>query len=169
MRNLIFGILAASTAILGFFAYQSSQKLVAANTKSNKVELSLSRPKAAPLSFKLDGEATWGNADAPITIVEYSDFQCYYCGQARPRLAELKKLYGKKIRIVYKHYPLPSHPEARPAAEASMSVNEQGSDKFWKFHDFLFDNQKAWTIADYKDYAKKSGADENKSEERYNA
>jgi protein-disulfide isomerase len=141
------------------------QKLVAAATKSSQVELYLERPKAAPLNFKLDGEASWGNADAPVTIVEFSDFQCYYCSQARPRLAELKKIYGKKLRIVYKHYPLPSHPEARPAAEASMCINEQSSDKFWKYHDMLFDNQKAWTKEDYVDYAKKVGADVKKFEE----
>lgn len=145
------------------------QKLVGAATSSNKVELYLSRPKAAPLTFKTEGEASWGSADAPITIVEFSDFQCYYCGQARPRLAELKKIYGKKLHIVYKHYPLPSHPEARPAAEASLCVNEQGSDKFWKYHDFLFDNQKAWTTAELKEYAKKAGADEKKFDECFAA
>lgn len=145
------------------------QKLVSAATKSNQVELYLSRPKAAPLNFNLDGQASWGSNDAAVTIVEFSDFQCYYCGQARARLAELKKIYGKKIRIVYKHYPLPNHTEARPAAEASMCVNEQGSDKFWKYHDYLFDNQKAWTAADLKEYAKKAGADEKKFEECFNA
>lgn len=145
------------------------QKIVSSATKSNQVELYLKRPKATPINFKLDGEATWGNADAPVTIVEYSDFQCYYCGQARARLNELKKIYGKKLRIVYKHYPLPSHPAARPAAEASMCVNEQGSEKFWKFHDMLFDNQKDWTIDDYKDFAKKSGADVKKFEECFTA
>lgn len=145
------------------------RKLVAAATQSDKVELYLNRPKASPLNFNLEGQATWGSADAPVTIVEYSDFQCFYCGQARARLAELKKIYGKKIKIVYKHYPLPNHKEARPAAEASMCVNEQGSDKFWKFHDFLFDNAKAWTDGDYKEFAVKSGADEKKFTECFNS
>jgi protein-disulfide isomerase len=145
------------------------QKLVSGATRSNQVELYLSRPKAAPLNFNLEGEPSWGNADAPVTIVEYSDFQCYYCGQARTRLAELKKLYGRKLRIVYKHYPLPSHPEARPAAEASMCVNEQGSDKFWKYHDILFDNQKPWTKDDLMDYAKRVGADTKKFEECFDS
>lgn len=145
------------------------QKLVASATKGNQVELYLSRPKAAPISFKTDGEAVWGNADAPVTIVEFSDFQCYYCGQARARLAEIKKIYGKKVRIVYKHYPLPSHTEARPAAEASMCINEQSSDKFWKYHDILFDNQKQWTKEDFKEYAKKVGADVKKFEECFDA
>ncbi len=145
------------------------QKIVSAATRSNHVEFYLKRPKASPLDFKLDGEPTWGNADAPITIVEYADFQCYYCGKARERISELKKIYGKKLRIVYKHFPLPNHTEARPAAEASMCVNEQGSDKFWKFYDIVYDNQKAWTKEDFKEYAKKSGADLKKFEECFDS
>ncbi|MGZ3649602.1 MAG: thioredoxin domain-containing protein [Bdellovibrionota bacterium] len=145
------------------------QKLVAAATRSNQVEFYLKRPKASPLDFKLDGEPTWGSADAPITVVEYADFQCYYCGKARERLSELKKLYGKKLRIVYKNYPLPMHTEARPAAEAGMCVFDQGSEKFWKFYDIAFDNQKSWTKEDFKDFAKKAGADVKKFEECYDA
>lgn len=145
------------------------QKIVSSATRSNQVEFYLKRPKASPLDFKLDGEPSWGSPDAPITVVEYADFQCYYCGKARERLSELKKIYGKKLRIVYKHFPLPNHTEARPAAEASMCVNEQGSDKFWKFYDIVYDNQKAWTKDDFKDYAKKSGADVAKFEECFNS
>lgn len=145
------------------------QKLVANETKGNQVEFYLKRPKAVQLDFQTAGEPTWGNADAPIKIVEFADFQCYYCGQARERIAELKKTYGKKLQIVFKHYPLPSHTEARPAAEASMCVNEQGSDKFWKYYDILFDNQKAWTDDDLKEYAKKAGVDVAKYEECYKA
>jgi protein-disulfide isomerase len=141
------------------------QKLVSASTRSNQVEFYLKRPKASPLEFKLEGEPTWGSADAPITIVEYADFQCYYCGKARAQLSELKKTYGKKLRIVFKNYPLPMHTEARPAAEAGMCVFEQGNDKFWKFYDIAFDNQKSWSKEDLKDYAKKAGADVKKFEE----
>lgn len=141
------------------------QKLVGSQTKGNQVEFYLKRPKAVKLEFKTAGEPTWGNADAPIKIVEFTDFQCPYCAQARDRLTELKKAYGKKLQIVFKNYPLPSHTEARPAAEAGLCVNEQGSDKFWKFHDSLFDNQKAWTAEELKAYAKKAGADEKKFEE----
>jgi protein-disulfide isomerase len=145
------------------------QKLVANATRSNQVEFYLKRPKASPLDFKLEGEPSWGSADAPITVVEYADFQCYYCGKARERISELKKLYGKKLHIVYKNFPLPMHTEARPAAEAGMCVNEQGTDKFWKFYDIAFDNQKAWTKDDLKDYAKKAGADVKKFEECFDA
>jgi protein-disulfide isomerase len=101
--------------------------------------------------------------------VEFADFQCYYCNQARSRITELKKVYGKKLHIVYKNFPLPMHPQARPAAEAAMCVNEQGADKFWKYYDVLFDNQKQWTTEDFGNYAKKVGADEKKFNECFKA
>ncbi|MGZ3712264.1 MAG: DsbA family protein [Bdellovibrionota bacterium] len=145
------------------------QKLVANETKGNQVEFYLKRPRAVALDIKTEGEPMWGNADAPIKVIEFADFQCYYCGQARERLAELKKTYGKKLQITFKHYPLPSHTEARPAAEASMCINEQGSDKFWKYYDVLFDNQKQWTEEDFKEYAKKVGADVAKFDECFKA
>lgn len=145
------------------------QRLVAYVTRSNQVDFYLKRPKASPLDFKLEGEPSWGSADAPITIVEFADFQCYYCGKARERISELKRLYGKKLRIVYKNFPLPMHTEARPAAEAGLCVNEQGTEKFWKFYEIVYDNQKSWTKDDFKEYAKKAGADVRKFEECFDA
>lgn len=141
------------------------QKMVAQATRSNQVEFYLKRPKASPLDFKLEGEATWGNADAPITMVEFADFQCYYCGKARAQIAELKRIYGKKLRIVFKNFPLPTHTEARPAAEAGLCVREQGDDKFWRFYDLAFDNQKSWSKEDLREYAKKAGVDVRKFED----
>lgn len=145
------------------------QGLVAKATKGNKVEFYLERPEAAPIEFKTEGEPTWGSKDAKVTIVEFSDFQCPFCARGKERLEELKKAYGNKIRIVYKHFPLPSHPEARPAAEASMCVNEQSSDKFWKFHDIVFENQDRMSADDLKEHAKKAGADMKKFEECFNS
>lgn len=145
------------------------QGLVAKATKNNKVEFYLERPEAAPIEFKTEGEPTWGPKDAKVTIVEFSDFQCPFCARGKERLEELKKIYGNKIRIVYKHFPLPSHPEARPAAEASMCVNEQSSDKFWKFHDIVFENQDRMSTDDLKEHAKKAGADMKKFEECFNS
>jgi protein-disulfide isomerase len=145
------------------------QKLVAASTRSNQVEFYLKRPKAAPLDLKIDGEPTWGSADAPITIVEFADFQSYFAAKSRAQISELKKTYGKKLRIVFKNYPASTHPEARPAAEAGLCVNEQGSEKFWKFYDLAYDNQRGWTKEDLKEYAKKAGADAKKFEECYDS
>lgn len=145
------------------------QKLVANATSSNKVELYLKRPTALPLNVKTEGESTWGDPNAPIKLVEFSDFQCPYCAEGKTRLLELKKLYGKKLFVVFKHFPLPMHPQARPAHEASLCVEEQGSDKFWKYHDMLFDDQKAWTKEDFVAMAKKVGADLKKFEECFDA
>ncbi len=145
------------------------QNLVAKETKSNPVELYLKRPTAPKLEFAAKGDPTWGKDDAPVTIIEFSDFQCPFCAKGKDRVVQLKKEYGKKIRIIYKNLPLPMHPDARPAAEAAMCINDQGADKFWKFHDILFENQQKLSEADLKGYAKKVGADEKKFEECFKA
>lgn len=80
-----------------------------------------------------------GADDAAITIVDYSEFQCPFCGRSRGTLDELAKRYEGKIRIVYKNFPLDFHPEAVPAAKAAYAANNQG--KFWEYHDVLFANQ----------------------------
>jgi protein-disulfide isomerase len=83
----------------------------------------------------LDGHATAG--DAPlVTIVEWSDFQCPYCASNAPNLARLRREYGDQVRLVFRHLPLPGHPDAQLAAEAAVAASAQG--KFWEFHDRLF-------------------------------
>lgn len=79
-----------------------------------------------------------GPADAKVTIVEFSDYQCPFCSRVEPTLAEVLKKYGKDIRLAFKHNPLPFHPLALPAARASMAVREQGDALFWKYHEGLF-------------------------------
>lgn len=138
------------------------QKLIASQTKSTPVELYLKRPQAPKMDFQFKGSPTWGKEGAPITVVEFSDFQCPFCAKGKERVTELKKMYGSKLHLVYKNLPLPMHPDARPAAEAAMCVNEQSQDKFWKFHDILFENQQKLSADNLKDYAKKVGADVNK-------
>jgi len=101
-----------------------------------------------------------GPASAPVTIVAFSDFQCPFCGRVVPTLHQLEKEYGDKVRIAFKHQPLPFHQDARLAAAASMAANEQG--KFWEFHDKLFENQRALKRPDLENYAKELGLDVNK-------
>jgi protein-disulfide isomerase len=79
-----------------------------------------------------------GPKDAVAVLVEYSDFQCPYCARADPFIKELKEKYPKDLRVVFKHFPLPFHPAAKPTAIASLAAEEQG--KFWEFHDVLFKN-----------------------------
>ena len=95
------------------------------------------------------GFPTLGPASAPITIVEFSDFECPYCGGLFPTLKEIEKKYADKIRVVYRQYPLASlHPHAQKAAEASLCADEQK--RFWDFHDSLFGNQQDLTVDSLK-------------------
>lgn len=84
-----------------------------------------------------------GTKGAPITMVEFSDFQCPFCERAYPTVKQLMKDYEGKIYLVYKQYPLVSiHPHAEKAAEAALCAKDQG--KFWEFHDKMFENQNDW-------------------------
>ena len=81
-----------------------------------------------------------GGKDAKVTIVEYSDFECPFCGRAFPTVEQVMETYGDDVRLVYRHFPLNSiHPQAQKAAEASECAADQG--KFWDYHDKLFANQ----------------------------
>ena len=93
-----------------------------------------------------------GNVNAPITLIEYSDFECPFCTRLLPTLDQLLDEYEGKVRLVYRHFPLNSiHPNAQKAAEASECAGEQG--KFWEMHDLLFANQQALSVANLKTYA----------------
>ncbi len=97
-----------------------------------------------------------GNPDAPVTIVEYSDFQCPFCARFHPTVQQILEDYPDQVRWVYKHFPLDSiHSEARPSAEASECAAEQG--KFWEFADGLFENQSRLGSNLYKEIASKIG------------
>jgi protein-disulfide isomerase len=83
---------------------------------------------------------TQGPADAPVTLVEYGDYQCPYCGAAYPVVKRLQKALGKKLRFVFRNFPLTqAHPYALMAAEAAEAAALQG--KFWEMHDLLFEQQ----------------------------
>src|SRR5690606_14570992 len=98
-----------------------------------------------------------GPADAPVTIVEFSDFECPFCGRANPTIEQVEKAYPDQVRVVFRDFPLPMHPHARKAAEAGHCANEQG--KFWELHDKMFANQRALGVDDLKGYAKEAGMD----------
>jgi protein-disulfide isomerase len=85
-----------------------------------------------------------GPENAPITIVEFSDFQCPYCSRLIPTLDQVKQQYGDKVRIVFRQFPLNFHENAQKAAEASLCANDQG--KFWQMHDAMFQNQQALAV-----------------------
>jgi len=106
-------------------------------------------------------DPAWGSPDAPVTIVEFSDFQCPFCAVARETLSELKQTYGpSQLRLVWKNSPLPYHNLARPTADAAMTVFAlAGADAFWKFHDLVFANQQELSTENYLRWAVMAGVD----------
>ncbi len=98
-----------------------------------------------------------GSTRAPVTIVLFSDFQCPFCARVEPTLEEVRRAYGDKVRIVWKHQPLAMHQNALPAAEAAEAAREQG--KFWPMHDRLFTSQRELSPEAYERFAKEIGLD----------
>ncbi len=144
------------------------QEYIAKLTRSSPVEVYFSKPKMS-VSVEVGESPVMGGAKAPVTIVEFSDFQCPFCSRGADVVTEIKKKYGSKVRVAFKHFPLPMHREAKPASEASMCVNEQSSDKFWKYHDLVFKNQDKLDNASLEKYAKDVGADVKKFNECFSA
>jgi protein-disulfide isomerase len=111
-----------------------------------------------------------GKADAPVTIVEISDFQCPFCSRVGPTMKQIEDTYKDQVRIVFKHNPLPFHNRARPAAEAANTVfGLGGSAAFFKFHDLAFANQQNLTDENFEAWAAQSGVDKAKFKEAYSA
>jgi protein-disulfide isomerase len=104
-----------------------------------------------------------GPVTAPITIIEFSDFQCPFCGRVTPTLDKLRAAYPDQIRIVFKDFPLPNHQEAPKASEAAHCANDQG--KYWEMHDRLFANQQALGVPALKQHAAALGLDAAKFDE----
>ena len=98
-----------------------------------------------------------GNPAAPITIVEFSDYQCPFCARVNPTLAKVRETYGDRVRIVFKDYPLPNHPQAPKAAEAARCAGDQS--KYWEMHDAIFANQRALEVPSLKQTARAIGLD----------
>jgi protein-disulfide isomerase len=109
-------------------------------------------------------DPVWGHPDAPVTIVEFSDFQCPFCARVGDTLDGLKRSYGpSQLRLVWKNYPLPFHNQARPASEAAMAVFAVGGgDAFWRFHNLVFANQRELSAENYLRWAVLSGVDGTK-------
>jgi protein-disulfide isomerase len=107
-----------------------------------------------------DDPSRGGGATAPVTIVEFSDFQCPYCSRAEGVVDEVMKKYGNKVRLVYRDYPLSFHPNAENAAMASQCAQEQG--KYWEMHKAMFDNQAKLAAADLVETAGTLGMDKDK-------
>jgi protein-disulfide isomerase len=103
------------------------------------------------VSVEVADAPTRGPAAAPVTIVEFSDFECPFCARARPTLKRITEVYGDKVRVAFRDYPLPIHARAPKAAEAAACAADQG--RFWEMHDKLFGASPKLDVAELKRYA----------------
>lgn len=124
------------------------------------VEILLSKPIAPRIDVAYaPDDPVKGKKNAPVTIVEFTDFQCPYCKRAQDVLHQIAAAYPDKVKVVARQFPLPMHNRAKPAAEAALCANEQG--KFWEMREKLFDKQQL-EEADFKRYAQELKLDSKK-------
>ena len=134
--------------------------------KTAKAEVAQAPSAGAPAAdnkiYKVDaGDApSKGPRSAPIQIVEFSDYQCPFCGRVEPTIKQIEEKYGDKIHFAFRNFPLPFHNFAEGAAEAAMAAKAQG--KFWEMHDKMFANQQALDRASLEKYAGEIGLDMGK-------
>ena len=108
-----------------------------------------------------------GDANAPVTLVEYGDYECPYCGQAYSIVKQIEEQMGDKLRVVFRNFPLAQmHPHAQHAALAAEAAAEMG--QFWPMHDLLYENQQQLSDSDLTNYADQLGLDKDKFEANIN-
>ena len=128
--------------------------------KAATVQMILREPDPPVLAIATDDQPSKGNANAPVTIIEFTDYQCPSCAKSQPIIEEVAKEYGDKVRLVARDYPLEQHIYAAKAAEAAEAAREQG--KYWEYVAVLFKNQSALEVAKLKEYATQVGLDRAK-------
>src|SRR6059036_863318 len=123
----------ARSALVRERAGRALQELVERLSREAQVTVTLRPPEPPVMTVPLGDGPAWGSPAAPVTIVEFADFECPVCKESLPVLQEVRTLYREQVRIVYRNFPLASHPQARQAAEAAHCAHEQG--QFWAYHD----------------------------------
>ncbi len=151
----------AAGVLIGYAAWGRSSARTVLVPDQPAVAAATSAPQYVRYKIPTDGFPALGPANAPITLVEFGDFQCPFCRQWEQQTYQpLLAAYPGKIRFVFRDFPLTSiHPNAMPAAEAAQCANEQG--KFWPFHDKLFSSETLSTDV-YDQYAQQLGLDMTK-------
>jgi len=107
--------------------------------------LTIPENSAAPGASGAESGHVRGRSDAPVTIIEFGDFQCPPCANLSEPINQLERDYRSRLRIIFRHFPLPNHPHAREAALASEAASLQG--RFWEMHDLLYREQSVWSKA----------------------
>lgn len=174
--GLIFGILILAT--IGFFILlgimlsgNSSESAKEVGGSAKPPTAQVQTPTALPggrLDIKVtENDHIRGDINAPVKIIEFSDYQCPFCQKHHSTMQQITEEYGEQVAWVYKHFPLDSiHQNARPAAEASECVWEQkGDEGFWQFTDKLFENQSSLGLTLYNQLAQEIGVDMSQFDE----
>jgi protein-disulfide isomerase len=147
--------------LLSFVREQERRKLEAELAdrlrKAASVKVFLKAPEPPAFALSNEDQPHKGDADAPVTIVEFTDFECSTCARTQPTLEELLAEYHGKVKLVVRDFPLERHKNARKAAEAAEAARAQG--KYWEYAGVLFNNQSALDPASLKKYAEQLGLD----------
>lgn len=151
---IILGLILSFLVAFGFYVFSLVRQIQSGDLPSSPAGLTGSRLDMT--TIVRDADPATGPRDAKVLVVEFSDFQCPFCGQSYPVVKELLKDFGNEIRFVYKDFPLADiHPQAVLAALAGQCAHEQGL--FWEMHDIMFENQDALTDVDLRRYAIQAG------------
>ncbi len=121
----------------------------------DELTISLQEPELPLMEVSSDGDPSWGPSDAPVTVYEFSDYECPICRNTHNTIKTVKETFAGKVRWVFKDFPLRMHRWARKAAEASQCAGEQG--KFWEYHDALFGSDRELNMDQLKLLAKQTG------------
>lgn len=128
--------------------------------KAATLQVNLRAPEPPVYQIATDDQPAKGNSAAPVTIVEFTDFECPTCAKSQPVIERILAEYGERVRLVVRDYPLARHAFAFKAAEAAEAARAQG--KYWEYTNMLFANQTALTVDKLKEYALRVGLDRNK-------
>lgn len=140
--------------------YVMAKRQEEAQNEQKKAALELEQQFKTPVKIDAGTSPAKGPADAKVTIIEFSDFQCPFCSKGRATIEEVLKAYPKEVRVVFKNLPLDFHPHAEPAARAALAAGKQG--KFWEMHDALFEHQTELGEKFYESQAESLGLDMGK-------
>jgi len=154
----LLGSFAAGPGVTGITP-QGSNRLVLQLGQQKQLQLIALEPV---VQISTAGAPTLGPADAPVTITIFDDFECPYCAKAVPLVKEVVNAYSDRVKLVFKHFPLSMHKNAKAAAVASMAADRQG--KFWPYHDLLFANYNKLSPQKLSQLAVEAGLDVAKFE-----
>lgn len=140
--------------------YFKKRQQEAMKEEEDRAQVELENQFKNPVKIDVGSSPVLGPTNAKVTIVEFSDFQCPFCRRAADTIKQVMKSYPNDVKLVFKHKPLPMHPEAEPASRAAVAAGKQN--KFWEMHDAIFQNQDKLGAPFYEEQAKKLGLDVDK-------